>query len=117
MFGKHACDVCGCVCVKQKVVVVESERGGGREGGGAAMRPHQLQPRCLLPAAPNDSAPYPGCHLAGLGRGCRGSVGEAGCPRLTAGVSPGGVTALSGADMSVVRLGSFSKSKCFSPFC
>ena len=33
VFGKHACDVCGCVCVKQKVVVVESERGGGREGG------------------------------------------------------------------------------------
>lgn len=34
------------------------------------MRPHHLRPRCLLPASPDDSAPYPGYQRAGVRHGC-----------------------------------------------
>lgn len=63
------------------------------------MRPHQLQPRSLLSAAPNDSAPYPVCHLAGLGHDCHGSLDELVCHRVVPVAILGGVRALNAPDI------------------
>lgn len=68
------------------------------------MRPHHLQPRSLLPAAPNDSAPYPVYHLAGVGHDCHGSLGETVCPIVIRVVIFGGVIALNGPDIFVIWL-------------
>lgn len=65
----------------------------------AAMRPRSVQPRCLLPAAPNDSAPYPVCHRAGVGHGFYGSLGQTVCPTLKRDVLPSGVLGMSAPDI------------------
>lgn len=44
----------------------------GVKSRGATMRPHHRRPRSLLPAAPNDSAPYPVCHVARVGHDSHG---------------------------------------------
>lgn len=79
---------------------------------GAAVRPHQLQPRTLLPAAPNDSAPYPVCHRAGAGHDSHGSLDESVCPCVKPVDPLRGVKALQGPDISVVR---FLKVEVVSP--
>lgn len=54
---------------------------GCYESRGAALRrPHRRRPRSLLPAAPNDSAPYPVYHIAGVGHGSQVLFLKTMCP-------------------------------------
>lgn len=92
-FGWYLYGLNWCSCLRKKVL--ESW---------ATMRPHHLHPRSLLLAAPNDSAPYPVCHQAGVGHCCQGSLSVTVCPSANCAVILGGVVALSIPDIFVICL-------------
>lgn len=100
MFGRHPCAVYRYMCVK-----VEGVGVGGQQCGPTSSN-HGLC--CLqrpMTVHLTRSATEPG-----VGHGC---LGETLCPRVNAVHIPGAVQALTGAEMFVVRFGSFSKSSSF----